>query len=340
MDENSTPVTLPPPNLIDALPGQRMHVSEVTERLSSMWQTGDAEQGGLPQDFRASQLNLVLHLGLRTSAQEARACFDTAINFAQTKPCRIIVLCPMGREPSDRLLEAKLFAQCFVGNGLRQMCCCEALILGYPTRESGFLTNQIANWLEGDLPIYHWFNRIAAARIGSVHSGFLQLVRRVLVDSAIEGEGFISDVDWPHPSRVRDLAYARLLPVRQALGQFLSAYCASTLVSGLKRIQLGHAPTMAAEAASLKAWAMARLEACAKAAEQTLEAQVELKASPEACLSLKLEYAGAKHLHWHLRQDQEASVIEGELAGQRFSQPLPAHCLSPEAALSEAIFFG
>ena len=38
---------------------------------------------------------------------------------------------------------------------------------------------------------------------------------------------------WPQPEAVRDLVYARLLPVRQSIGQFLSAFAPESLVRGL-----------------------------------------------------------------------------------------------------------
>lgn len=323
--------------LVDALPGLRMPVTEVTEALSSMWAAPMPGEGRPPEDFRASQLNLVLHFGLRTAGEDAKRCFETAIAFAKTNPCRIIVLCPMGHQRDDRLLDAKLYAECFVGDGLREMCCCEALILGYPTREAGFLTNQVSMWLEGDLPIYLWTHLVPAERLRENHADFIQMCRRVVFDDSIEG-GALSAADFPEPSRVVDLAAARLLPVRQSLGQYLSSFTPSTLVEGLKHLEILAAPQFLAEARALAAWVEKRLRACASTCGQTWNASATLAETDAAWLAMRWTYDQAgKGLQWTLRCDGDGCV---EVSfGDQEQTPLPARLLSPVNTLSEALFF-
>ncbi len=348
-----------PTALIDALPGVKMSVKDVTRELSLMWSTGNSGERP-PEDFRASQLNLVLHLGLATTAIEARDCFDRAVTFAQTHPCRIIVLCPMGRERDERLLEAKLYGECFLGEGLREMCCCEALILGYPTRESGFLANQVSTWLEADLPVYYWVHRVPAERLAAYHHDFIERCRRVVFDGQVEGTA-LAPRDFPKPDRVVDLALARLLAVRQSLGQFLSGYAPSVLVEGLTSVAISARPGCSAEAHALASWLEGRLAACAPKSAGAVpispenapaheenpsqaapcQVVVEINAPPDhACLLMVWHYADrVRFLRWQLRHGDEAS-IEASLDGTTtVRSPLPAAILSPVKALSEALFF-
>src|SRR5690606_31892939 len=125
-------------------------VSAVTKTLREMWKVSHDSGQDAPSEFRASQMNLILHFGLSTTGEEARKAFDSAVSFAQRYPCRIIVLCPEEKKEGESILEGKLCSQCFIGDDQRQMCCCEALILSYPTKESGFLDNQVSIWLESE----------------------------------------------------------------------------------------------------------------------------------------------------------------------------------------------
>ncbi len=316
-----------------------MRVSEVAPTLSAMWAPPVAGEGKLPQDFRASQLNLVLHMGLDTSAEEARARFLTATEFAQLYPCRIIVLCPMGRERSDRLLDARLFAQCFVGDDLREMCCIEALMLGYPTREAGFLTGQISTWLEGDLPTYHWLNRVPAERINDNHLEFMKMCRRIVIDSAVESYA-LDAVQWPDASRVSDLAHARMLPVRQSLGQYLSSVSPERLVDGLKGVTILHTENTGAEARQLMRWTLARLEACAQRSGAELNTTTQVVMHSKDALEMRWVYGNEhKFFNWSLEFSRGEAVVEAALGGAASQSTLSAKLLSPGKALSEALFF-
>ena len=120
-------------------------------------------------------------------------------------------------------MTAKLFSQCYIGSSHREMCCCEALLLSYQPEGSGFLSNQVSTWLESDLPTYHWFSGVPSHRISGYFTNLLAGVRRCVYDSSVEPED-VSSLDWPQPQRVYDLAKARILPVRQSIGQYLSGY--------------------------------------------------------------------------------------------------------------------
>ena len=211
--------------LFDTLPGIRLPVAEVTSVLSRMWHPEAFTPGEPPTEYRASRMNLILHFGLKTSVREAEEKFDVAVRFALRHPCRLVVLCPQDEVQVQReqLLEGKLFSQCHLGGSMREISCLEALILGYPTQESGFLENQVSVWLESDLPTYHWLHRVPEMPIRKFYLSFMRTFRRVVYDSSLEGHDY-SRLGWPEGDFLQDLAYARTLPLRQSAGQFLSRF--------------------------------------------------------------------------------------------------------------------
>ncbi len=326
------------------MPGVRMPVSEVMDTLTHMWDApGDG--GGKPvSDYRASQLNLILHFGLRTTEAEAAACFNDSIRFAQRYPCRIIVLCPEGRDVSEMdELEGKLFSQCYIGSeNLRSMCCCEALMLGYPTRDASYLDNMVSIWLENDLPTYHWFNRVPAERIAQTHLSFIKSCRRIIFDSSVEDEGFYGAVPWPKGAVVRDLAVARMLPVRQNIGQFLSGYEPQDLASGLKSVVVGHRPGVDGECAHLLGWQKSALIECSERSPglkfETNFSCSELAADDENMFCVEWEFSDERYFRWVLSK-QGVAQLDADLGKGRITFPSPVKIFSPDQALAEAMFF-
>jgi hypothetical protein len=248
-------------NLFDALPGLAMPVQEIAGTISRMWQSDAPSAQEAPSAFRASQMNLVLHFGLSTPPAEALRVFNQALQFAQVYPCRIVALCPLKDAQDESFQRGKLFSECYIGPSTRQMCCCEALMFPYPVNAAGFLENQIMIWLENDLPVYHWLHGVPARRLDELYLPYLKHCTRVVYDSSIEGPDY-AHVRWPKHEAVSDLAYARLLPVRQSLGQFLSGYAPTVLIDGLTRVECRHALGAEGEAANLLRWQEECLERC------------------------------------------------------------------------------
>lgn len=327
-------------SLFSSLPGMQMPVDQVIHELAHMWD--DLGESSLDADSRASQLNLVLHLGLGTSEQEAAQLFETCLAFAQVYPCRILVLCPSEKEVGGFM--GKLFSQCYMGENLREACCCEALILGYSIDNSKFLENQVSVWLEADLPVYHWFHRVPAERICTYYLDYLKRCRRIIYDGEVDGRQ-LDNIDWPHPVRVRDLAYCRTLPLRQHLGQFLSGFSPSELASGLKRVRIQYHRGLWRLANQLMQW---QRQAIGKCFEQpgsfddvvfTVEQLVQ--ENTRNCLQVTWKYADSgKYLSWHYGDSQDAGLVKARLAGKEIEHPLHIEPLPGEKALSEALFFG
>lgn len=322
-----------------------MPVSEVMDTLAHMWDAVAEGDEKPVSDFRASQLNLILHFGLKTSEQEASARFGDAIRFAQRYPCRIIVLCPEGREAADMdELEGKLFSQCYIGSdNLRSMCCCEALMLGYPTRDASYLDNMVSIWLENDLPTYHWFNRVPAERIRDTHLSFLSSCKRIIYDSSVEEAGFSEAVPWPKGSIIRDLAVARMLPVRQSVGQFLSGYEPAALIDGLQSVVVAHRPGLDGECAHLLGWQRRALDECRSLVADTGKAIGyscrELDAADETQFGVEWQYDGERYFRWSLNPEKAVATVDANFGKGPISFPAPVRLLSPDQALAEAMFF-
>ena len=324
--------------LIDALPGVELPVREVTSRLASMWESGPA---GSQLDFRASQMNVVLHFGLDVTPEAARERFDALIRFAQRYPSRIIVLCPT-RVDLDGAMESKLFSQCYIGESHREMCCCEALLLRYKSEDFGYLANQVSIWLEGDLPTYHWFSGVPAARIEKYFDNLLLRVRRCIFDSSIESED-LSKLNWPDPSRVVDLAGARLLPARQAIGQYMSGYTIESICQGLEAVTVRHSASMSGEGHGLLEWVRSCIASCdgcelcpSLGAEFSV---VESDASDPCALELEFSYNDDRFLSCRKFKDGSRGEIEADLGkgvDHIFTRVKP---LATEQALAEAFFF-
>ena len=327
------------PDLIDALPGVELPVGEVTERLATMWEGGPT---GSPSEFHALQMNLVLHFGLGLPAEEVRACFDAAIRFSQRYPSRIIVLCPV-ESGDEGYMASKLFSQCYIGLSHREMCCCEALILSYKSNDFGYLANQVSVWLESDLPTYHWLHGVPLERIAKYTDNLLKGVRRIVYDSSVEPEA-VEDFHWPQPDRVRDLAAARLLPVRQAIGQFLSGYTVEELRRGLKSVKVTHCPAMPGEGRGLLRWVRDCLEDCGSQAEgcqSEIAFELEQCDEPDCDCALALDWAydDERYFRWKMFKDRSIGDIEASLGKGGGSIPTRVKPLSAEQALAEALFF-
>ena len=335
--------------LIDELPGISMPVGEVAHRLNTMWEAG---AGGAPSEFRASQMNVVLHLGPEVGADEALERFNELIQFAQRYPSRIIVLCP-GKSKTDGSMRAKLFSQCYIGDSHREMCCCEALILEYQPDECGFLGNQVSVWLESDLPTYHWFNRVPGEQIEGYFENMLVGVRRCIYDSSLEAQD-LSALDWPEPDRVGDLAQAGLLPVRQSIGQSLSGYPIEEICRGLKSVRIQHTAKMSGEGARLQEWVRGCLSDCGKCADPSSPCDAEagcsaLKAhydldecgGSDCLLSLKFSYEDEdeRFFVWKMLSDGNLGQIEASLGKTAEKLTTRVKPLGAVQMIAEALLF-
>jgi hypothetical protein len=297
------------PEFFDALPGQEVPVGGIAAGFKKLWADTPAKES------RAVQLNLVLHLGRRSSATDAVAQFRHLLSFAHRYPARVVVLCPDYEEGRPVEIRAKIYGECFFGKSKSDTRCVEFVILHYTIAARAHLENQVSVCL----------------------SYLLTRSQRVLFDSAIAPPDTFS-YPWPNLSAVRDLAYTRTLPLRQNLGQFLSRYAPADIAGGLQGVTLRHQAEYAAEAACLLGWIKKGL---VRGGADL--GSVVFTVKPEkchGCFELSFDYADPKKVFlWQADLAKNHAEFTGDLGHGRTTLTVGAHFLSTEMALAEAMFF-
>ncbi|MCH8475704.1 MAG: glucose-6-phosphate dehydrogenase assembly protein OpcA [Opitutales bacterium] len=329
--------------IFEKLPGQEVRVGNIGKAIGALWDQGPLESGEAPSEFRASQMNLVIHFGRATTAAEAREKFAVALRFSQRYPCRIIALCPDPRTPEEFMLRAKVYGQCYVGKSRREMACCEAIILAYPKESKDFLENQVSILLEGDLPVYYWIHKFTSAAKVPDYFGFLSQCKRVIYDSGIENRDF-EKLPWPKGTQVRDMVYARLLPVRQMIGQFMSSFTPEAIVDSLEGARLRAPESHAALVRVLGEWIEKRLDGCRAAVEgeaklPEIEYVLQNEQDSDGKMCFCLHYGNDQHLRWLADLENQKATIEAKFDGVERELPMPLEFLSPAKELGEAFFF-
>ena len=328
----TAPVT---PGIFDALPGIEVPVGSISSGLSSMWEGAASSGRPAPEGdmSTATQVNFVLHLGLKTDAEDAVRQFEVAVRFSRRYPCRVVVLCPNG--DSEGEVRAKVYGECSIGKSKDDTRCCEFVMLSYPRWARPFLENEVSICLSTDLPLYYWVHRFSEAARLADYGYLLSNARRVIIDSAASPDA--SRLPWPRPENVRDLAFSRLLPVRQAIGQFLSRYPAESLGKGLRSIALRHGKDVGSEARVLFSWAEDRMDACGAGGESR-EVSEAAELGPRA-FELRFAYGDSRAFAWKADLDTAHSVFDCDFGAGRTVMTATVALLEQEMALSEAMFF-
>jgi hypothetical protein len=329
------------PAIFDVLPGIEVPVGSIAKSLAQMW-TENAVDGRPTleaDDAKATQVNFVLHLGLNSTPDDASRQFDVVVKFAQRYPSRIVVLCPLLTDVPEPQMRAKIFGECFLGKSKSDKRCVEFVMLSYSRSARPFLENEVSICLSTDLPLYYWAHRFSASGRLADYRYLLSRAKRVLIDSAIAPPDALT-YPWPNPSATRDLVYCRLLPVRQSIGQFLAAYAPAKLVEGLQAVNVSHAEALAAEGRVLLAWLQRRLAACG-VAERTVPFEPKRLEGPDGRrLAVSFQYAdAARCFRWNGDLNTGQAWFEADFGSGRTKLAAAVSLLSPENALSEAMFF-
>ena len=320
------------PGIFDALPGIEVPVGSIGLGLEQMWD-GVASSGKPSPEgdkSKATQVNFVLHLGLLTDAEDAARQFDVAVRFSRRYPCRVVVLCPLKDEGTPLEMRAKVYGECTLGKSKDDTRCCEFVMLSYSRSARAFLENEVS------ISIYYWAHRFSRAANLAEYTYLLTNARRVIFDSAStpdDAEGY----PWPRPENVRDLAYARLLPVRQAIGQFLGRYPAAALGVGLRSIELRHGAGVAPEARVLFKWVRGRLADCGASGQA--ERVLQPSDLPPRSFELAFAYVDGRSFVWKADLDTSHAQFDADFGNGRTVMTATASLLSQEDALSEAMFF-
>jgi Glucose-6-phosphate dehydrogenase subunit len=324
--------------IFDALPGQDTPVGSISKNLARMWAT--EENAARPgEESKATQVNFVLHLGIHTTSEDAVLQFQTAVKFSQRYPCRVVVLCPIREENvQGGEIRAKIYGECHPGKTRGDLRCCEFVLLSYPLAARQFLENQVSTCLSTDLPLYYWAHNFTSSANLSAYQYLLSKAKRVLVDGPILADDAPSSIPWPRPENVRDLVQARLLPVRQSIGQFLSGFRPAQLTTGVSGVEVRHGLKRGAEAQVLAAWAQPRLLACGAADKLPFSIGLD-DTSPPDSITLQFWYNNGQAFRFFadfLAGSAEFTANFGEAKSELVTA---IHLLPPEAALAEAMFF-
>ncbi len=327
------------PATFNALPGIEVPVGAIAKSFAKMW-ADTAERGGpapSSDDVKATQVNFVLHLGFSTTPADAQEQFQTVVRFSRRYPCRVVVLCPLSLDNAATELRAKVYGECHLGKSKGDTRCCEFVMLSYPLAARRFLENQVSVCFSTDLPLYYWVHRFSSSARLNDYQYLLSRSRRVIFDTAIVPPDAMT-YHWPKPENVRDLVYARLLPVRQSIGQFLSAYAPELLVKGLRAVAIEHSETLSAEARVLQTWLNERLQKSGTSANFNFNVK-PLKPSGEKTISLRFDYDNANGFTWHGDLNKGCATITANFGTGLTELRSNTSLLTPEAALGEAMFF-
>lgn len=323
--------------IFNALPGIEVPVGSIKHSLSRMWDETAAAGGDAPlhDDAKATQVNFVVQLGLQTTVEDAVEQFRTVVGFSRRYPCRVVVLCPMPDGATDTEIRAKIYGECHLGKSKGDTRCCEFVMLSYASTARPFVEDQVSICLSTDLPLYYWVHRFASSARISQFRYLLNRSKRVLLDSAISPEDALT-FSWPRPEIVRDLAYARLLPVRQTIAQFLSAYAPATIVNGLTGVTLAYQPAVAAEARVLAKWLKERLVDCGASSDLAVETRERAEG---VSFDLGFSYSNNQHFRWLGDLAHGSGDFEADFGAGKTTLPTAVSLLSSEVALGEAMFF-
>ena len=327
------------PEVFNALPGIEVPVGSISKSLSQIWTDPSApgEAAGAGDDVKATQLNLVLHLGFATTPDDGCTQFQTALRFAHRYPCRVVVLCPLSQDGGVTELRAKVYGECFLGKSKGDTRCVEFVALSYPVSARRYLENQVSVCLSTDLPLCYWAHRFSLSSRLADYQYLLRTSKRVIFDTAIVPGDALTH-PWPRPDLVRDLASARLLPVRQSMGQFLAGVSPARLVEGLFAVNIAYVGRLAAEAHALQRWLSSRLVECG--ASNDLRFLVKEEAMGAGMrLSITFGYSGANRFQWQGDFEAGQACFETRFGADPIHFPTAISLLSPEAALGEALFY-
>jgi glucose-6-phosphate dehydrogenase assembly protein OpcA len=324
--------------IFEALPGIEVPVGAIQNGLAQMWESDAAKGKPSPagEQSMATQINLVLHLGFGTDEADAVAQFETAVRFSRRYPSRVVVMCPLLEDAGVTTMRAKVYGECSIGKSADDTRCCEFVMLSYPRSARIHLENQVSICLSTDLPMYYWAHRFSESAKLADYRYLLSTARRILLDSATAPADAFS-FPWPHPENVRDLAFARLLPIRQSVGQFLGRYPMESLAKGLGSVRLAHGAQVASEARVLLAWIKDRIGACGMK-EEAAETAQPADMAPRALL-LTFAYADRRAFSWKADLATAHATFDADFGSGRTVMPASVSLLSQENALSDAMFF-
>lgn len=318
--------------IYNLLPGVEVPVGDALSELSKIWESPEGSDSDGPSEYRASRMNLILHLGFDCSTADGEEAFQVALDFSRRYPCRVLILCsePDSVEESSDMV-CKIFSQCDIGG----MSCCEVLTLGYTAHGRKYLENQVSIFLEADLPTYYWPIRFGSAQHLSDYQFFFKESQRVVFDTSCD-RILLSDVDIPNSGKIHDLAFSRLLSIRQSIGQFMSSYPIESILNTLQSIDIKVPESFDAEGKALLGWLKDVIDSCG------LNTKIKYNHKVDAAAEIPLlsfRYANENSLTCELNLPAGQAKIDAVFEGEKHAMTAGIRLLNATESLAEAMFF-
>lgn len=315
--------------LIDALPGLDVSVSRLLETLSTTWSTQSAKEQS--RVSYASQMTLVLFTG--ASPEHGPELLKPLTTFSQKYPCRILWVCLDPDERDPWAVRTKVQAYSYLRSSMGAACCEIIMLHCCAQIDRRFLTGLLSTWLHSDLPVYFWAHRLRPEDLSCLPCE-LRSLRCVVFDSSIEPElEALLLKTLPNKEMLKDLAYARSLPARQALGQFLSAYDPLAIIENLNAVTIEYQKQASGEARHLLKWVRHCMTACAKLKGRSLEgvtfASLPNPSNAASNIKLTFEYKADKFFQWSSNEAHCLAALGAKLEDTTRGYPMHLRPVPP-----------
>lgn len=325
---------------IDKLPGKAVAVPDLMEALSQTWTPKGTQQQS--EASHASQMTLVVFSGAQAKTDTDASVLPVLSAFSKNYPCRILWVLLDEQEPDPWSVKTKLQTYSHLGANTGKSCCEIILLSCSPELDRQFLTGLLSTCIHTDLPVYFWMQGLGAQHISCLPRDIHP--RCAVFDSSAQPDlKALIKKELPHIENIKDLAYARSLPTRQAIGQFLSTYDPLTLIKDLESVTVEHHAHKSGEAYHTLAWVRHCIHACAQQSETPLGSiafkQTLTPSDAPSDLKLFFEYGADKFFQWACNDSQALAVLGAKLDASTQGYPLPLRPVAPEWALADALFF-
>lgn len=317
-------------------------MKSLAQTLSKTWTIKDTKQQS--KTSYASQMTLVLFSGPDLDDASATRLLDTLAAFSKNYPCRVLWMLLEEKIEDTWSVRAKLQAYSHLSTNTGGTCC-EIIMLECSVKlDRQFLTGLLSTCIHTDLPVYFWIQQMRAEHLHCIPQDIKPL-RCTVIDSSKELQLLeLLKKTLPPTSIFKDLAYARSLPTRQAIGQFLSSYAPATLIKDLEGVTIEFEESKSGEAHHTLEWARHCIETCAEQAGHSVKTvffkKISLSEKDANCaLKLNFSYSSDKSFQWSCCEAQGLATIEAKLDSTARSYALPLRPVAPAWALADALFF-
>lgn len=236
-----------------------LNPDRILGELQRLW-ASLAAQAGAPEKhgvMRACALTLIVFL---SEDDDQTAVGQTVAEVMRDHPNRAIMV--RVRSGSERVLEHRVTAQCWMPFGTRQQICCEQIEIEVSDAALPGIVPVLAAITAPDLPVVVWC-RCARMADAAAFAPVLALANLLIADSgggdAAEGLGRITRFSAAAKARVADLAWSRVTGWREMVAQVFEDPARRGLLSTLASASVLYSGPPASTAYYLAAWVRSSL---------------------------------------------------------------------------------